>query len=96
MITTKKATNNLLEIIQTLPKDKYNQLYDFAMFLTLKTANAKKTYTYFSNIKEPIDEKKDLTENELSINDIKECFGLWKDQNITKESLREKSWRNAK
>ncbi len=94
MITTEKTTNSLLEIIKTLPKEKYNQLYDFAMFLTYQTEIAKKNvfYTYIDKHKE----KDTSFESELTEKDIKVCFGLWQDRDITKESLRKKAWRNGK
>ena len=47
--------------------------------------------------------KKTKTESLLSINKLEdkfnsidemmECFGIWKDRDITKESLRKKAWR---
>lgn len=100
MVKSEKTTNDILEILKNLPEDKYNQLYDFALFLTyqMEKGNENRLYKYTN---EPVNVK--IAENEvdlisegLSLEDIKDCFGLWKGRDITKESIRQKAWRNGK
>ncbi|MCD4795311.1 MAG: hypothetical protein K8R54_18915 [Bacteroidales bacterium] len=96
MTETEKTTDDLLEIIKTLPENKCKQLYDFALFLTWQT---KKTtdnnfFLYFNKRVTESNKEKFITG--LTVKDIKECFGLWKGRSISKESIRKKAWRNEK
>ncbi len=56
--------------------------------------NLLKHFKFIKNL----DEIEALSENKknLSIEDIKECFGIWKDREITKDDLRNKAWRKGK
>jgi len=57
--------------------------------------NVLKHFKFISKIDDITDENFDKKSN-LTIEDIKACFGIWKDRNITKEELRKKIWRNNK
>ncbi len=100
MVKSEKKTNDILEIIKKLPEDEYNQLYDFALFLTSKMEkeSGNRLYKYAdkqANVKNTENEV-DLFSEGLSLKDIENCFGLWKGRDVTKESLRQKAWRNGK
>ena len=44
---------------------------------------------FFHKIEEVFEDFKDQQQEEIS---IESAFGLWKDRNITKETLRKKAW----
>jgi hypothetical protein len=56
----------------------------------VNTLGNKEKIILFHRMEKLFDDSDDQNDEEIT---LKSAFGLWKDRNITKESLRKKAWR---
>jgi hypothetical protein len=75
-------------------QNKENFMTDMAqidkIILEVNTLGDKEKIILFHKMEKLFDDSDDQSDEEIT---LESAFGLWKDRNITKESLREKAWR---